>query len=108
MDYAAKQATQTGNSYRGQDAVCTPAIEKPRLSMQLDQLEKVLQECHGITGNVENAANRILGPVPEEGAKTTGRPPSSSVEQRFSELIAVAEGLAYRLGQASSRLNQAV
>lgn len=86
----------------------TTAIEKPRIAQQLDQMEKVLSECHQIASNIEGAANRILGPTPEDASKTAGRPPSASLDQRFAELISVAESLAHRLGAASSRLNSAV
>jgi hypothetical protein len=109
MEYAAQQQTQQGGQIGGIYRDSPKAvIEKPRIATQLDQLEKVLQECHAITSGVESAASRLLGPVPEEAGKTAGRPPSSSVEQRFAELIGIAEGLAHRLGQASQRLNQAV
>lgn len=86
----------------------TQSIEKPRLPQQLDQLSKVLSECHALTGHVESAASRILGAVPEEGAKATGSPPVNSIEQRFAELIGVAEALVHRLGSVSQRLNSAV
>lgn len=108
---AAKEALQ-GTQNRGMlgsaggDAI--NAIEKPRIALQLDQLEKVLAECHAITSSVEGAANRILGPTPETGEKTAGRPPMSSLEQRFADIISMAEGLAHRLGHASQRLNSAV
>lgn len=96
-------------AYTGSDTAAKIAnIEKPRLSQQLDQLEKVLAECHQLTGSVESAASRILGPVPEEGAKPAGRPPVDSIDQRFAELIGVAEALVHRLGGASKRLNSAV
>jgi hypothetical protein len=97
---------KVSGAYR--DSPAMAQIEKPRLAQQLDQLEKVLQECHGITGNVESAASRLIGAVPEDGAKNAGRPPSSSIDQRLAELIGIAEGLAQRIGHASQRLNSAV
>lgn len=84
------------------------AIEKPRLPQQLDQLEKALAECHSITSHVESAASRLLGAVPEDAAKTSGRPPAGSLDQRLAELIGVAEALVHRLGSASQRFNSAV
>lgn len=110
MDYARDAVAglalgQMGGN-RGMNQI-TP-IEKPRLSMQLDQLEKVLAECHQLTSSVESAASRILGPVPEDDAKTTGRPPAGSLDQRLAELIGVAEALVHRLGSASQRFNSAV
>lgn len=83
-------------------------IDKPRLPQQLDQLEKVLAECHQLTSNVESAASRLLGAVPEDAAKTSGRPPAGSLDQRLAELIGVAEALVHRLGSASQRFNSAV
>ncbi len=110
MEYAAgkiedRQMLPSRTAYR--DAP-TSAIEKPRIAQQLDQLDKVLQECHQVASHISGAADRIMGPVPTDGAKSPGTPPSCTLEQRFAELIGVAEGLAHRLGQASTRLNQAV
>lgn len=83
-------------------------IEKPRIAQQLDHLEKVLAECHAIAANVEHAADRLLGPTPEDPNKQEGRAPANSVDQRFTDLIRVAEMLAQRISHASQRLNQAV
>lgn len=108
MEYAQaknEQMLPSRTAYRDAPAAC---IDKPRIATQLDQLDKVLQDCHNTACSISSAADRILGPTPTDGVKGPGTPPSSTLEQRFAELIGVAEGLAHRLNQASTRLNQAV
>jgi hypothetical protein len=85
------------------------AIEKPRLSQQLDQLEKVLTSCHHTTNGILVATDRILGPVPQDANKAPGKPPvPSAIEFRLSELIGNAEELSGQLSNALQRLNSAV
>jgi hypothetical protein len=111
MDYNAAGANVVGRAYAQQLADPRPtatAVEKPRIVKQLDQLEKVIAECHHLAGSVENAADRILGPTPQDGTKDAPRPPSSTLEQRFAEAISAAELLAHRLSSAAQRLNAAV
>lgn len=88
--------------------VSPKTADRPRLAMQLEQLSKVLGECHSVAGSIEQAADRILGPVPQEAEKTPGNPPSETIERRFAELIGVAEMLSARLQHANSRLGSAV
>lgn len=111
MDYAAEKSSQ----YRNQGmtgaagAQTANAIEPPRMVSQLNQLEKVLAECHHCTASVEQAADRILGPVPQEAQSKKGpEPVAASLEQRLAEAISNATYLAHRIGQASQRLNSAV
>jgi hypothetical protein len=108
--YAEANATQQGRRYIGGTVPMPTAapIEKPRLAQQLDQLDKVLVECHQIAGSVEQAVDRILGPVPQDCAKEGPAPVPSSVEQKMALAINYAENLMRRLGNASQRLNSAV
>lgn len=81
--------------------------DKPRLQSQLDQLEKTLEGCHSAASRIEQAADRLTGPKPQDVAKTAERPAPHSVEQRLAMLIGVCEGLAGRLNDASSQLDAA-
>lgn len=85
-----------------------PAIEKPRIQQQLDQLDKVLAYCHETTSNIERAADRLLGCVPEADAKNQAQPAPNTVESRLAFLIGYAETLMHRLEQSANRLNSAV
>ena len=82
--------------------------DKPRIAMQIEQLEKVLSVCHNAANDIEHVADRILGPVPQDATKE-GPPPSlETVERRIQHVISIAEGLSSRLMNASTRLNSAV
>jgi hypothetical protein len=91
-------------------AMAKNAIEKPRLAMQLDQLEKLLAGGHHLATSLNSVADRLMGPVPEnaDGSKQTSPPPPSTIEQRFAMAIGNTEDLLRRLEQASRRLNTAV
>ena len=82
--------------------------DKPRLAMQLEQLDKVLSACHQHAQDIENVADRILGPVPQDASKTAGEPPSDTIERKMAMAISYAEGLSSRLLHASQRLSSAV
>lgn len=82
--------------------------DRPRLSMQLDQLGKVLAECHNCAGAIEQAADRVLGPTPQEAEKSIAVPPADTIERRLAELIGIAEVLGVRLQHANNRLDSAV
>lgn len=97
-----------GNAIAGDVRSSPKAADRPRLSMQLEQLAKVLAECHHNAGNIEQAADRILGPVPQNVEKQVCTPPSDTIERRLAELIGVAEGLNGRLQDANNRLGTAV
>lgn len=88
--------------------VSPKTADKPRLAQQLEQLSKVLSSCHLGAGEIENAADRILGPVPQDVSKAEPTPPTETIERKFAELIGYAESLSARLQHASSRLNSAV
>jgi translation initiation factor 2B subunit (eIF-2B alpha/beta/delta family) len=83
-------------------------LEKPRIASQIDQLEKLLSECHQGASALENVADRILGPTPQDTSKATTQPPMDTIERRLGEVINVAQALVERLHNASQRLNQAV
>lgn len=110
--YAKHNAEITaGKRFSGGGTVPMPTAqptEKPRLAQQLDQLASVLTECHQIAGHVENAADRIIGPVPQDGSKEGPAPVPSSIEQKLAMAISYAEHLRARLGHSSQRLNSAV
>ena len=97
--------------YAGQDARSLPTsapkpIEKPRLQQQLDQLEKVLSGCHECASRIENAADRLLNPKPQDVGKTAERPSPNSIEGRLAMMIEIAEGLGSRLIHAANQLDQ--
>jgi hypothetical protein len=73
--YSTAHAAAQGQGYADQPAKIT-AIEKPRIVQQLDQLAKALSACHDLATNVERAADRILGPVPQDEAKAVPTPPA--------------------------------
>ena len=83
-------------------------IQKPTLSLQMEQLGKVLAECHSIATNLENAVDRIVGPVPEAGEKTGPTPLPDSVTGRLEAEIRCAVSLSNRLSAACKRMNSAV
>lgn len=85
-----------------------PAIEKPRLPQQLDQLQKALAACHHAATGIAVATDRILGSVPQDPKDGKAPPPASTIEQRFAENIGNAEDLSERLHEALKRLNAAV
>ena len=105
MEYENQARSAIGGAGQGMTAA---QIEKPRIAQQLDQLYKVLGDCHENTTSLEHAAERILGPVPQDPSKDSPKPPVSTIEQRFAEAIGVAEVLAHRLRNASQRFNSAV
>ena len=84
------------------------AVERPRIHSQLDQLAKVLTECHHCAASVESAADRLLGPGPQEAGDKAQQPPADTVEQKLQVAIDYAQALANRLSNASAKLNAAV
>lgn len=101
--------TAAGSSLAYQTAdAAKNAIEKPRLSHQLDQLSKVLAGCHHAAAGIQIATDRIIGAVPQDAAKESARPSASTIEQRFAESIGIAENLSGQLHDALQRLNSAV
>jgi hypothetical protein len=101
-------ASLQGSGYPSPLTAAQQAVEKPRLAQQIDQLQKVIAECHDAAGSLENAVDRILGPVPQDAAKESAKPPVSTIEMRFAEAIGRVEVLAHRLRESAQRLNTAV
>ena len=82
--------------------------DKPRISMQIEQLNKVLASCHEVANNLERAADRILGPVPQDVSKAETAPSPDTIERRMADVVGFAEGLSSRLMNVSTRINSAV
>lgn len=106
--YAQQPAQMDPRSLAQQQGGPTPAIEKPRLQQQLDQLQKVLSAGHHAAVGIAIAVDRILGAVPQDSKDGKAPPPASTIEQRFAESIGSAEDLSERLHEALKRLNAAV
>lgn len=106
MEYAQQQE----NPNRGRNAIggAPSAIEKPRIAQQIDHLAKVLAECHNLAGSIENVADRMLGPVPQDATKGVEKAAIDTLERRLSDTIHNAEVLVARLQSASNRLNSAI
>lgn len=109
MQSANQQLTGSARGYTdAMQAQGVDAIAKPRLSHQLDQLQKLLTACHQAAVGITGAADRILGPVPQNPSKDGPKPPVNSIEQRFAEAIGSAEILSGELHDVLNRLNGAV
>ena len=86
----------------------SPKADKPSLQRQIDTLAKTLSVCHDHASEFERAADRILGPTPQDASKVAGAPPSDTIERKLQEAIEYADALSARLMHASQRLNSAV
>lgn len=94
--------------YRDARTTATPAtLSKARLPQQLDELDKILSGCHELAGDLDRAADRILGSVPQDASKSAPQPEPSSIEARLQAAIGYAERLATRLHSTSQRMNSA-
>jgi hypothetical protein len=100
-----------GNAVAGtaRDVSNIAKAEQPRLSLAMDNIEKMLAECHGFAANIERAVDRISGQeptTPEE--KTQPTPLPGSLEGKLALLYSMTASLQMRLGNASRRLDIAV
>jgi hypothetical protein len=92
----------------GQMAGNPSAIAKPRLHEQIETLNKTLAVCHQSARDLEQIADRILGPVPENVSKDAPKPATDTIERKLTETQENLDALSGRLLHAVQRLNSAV
>lgn len=101
-------ATQAGGNAVNAISKAPPPLDTPRLVQQLQQLDKLLSECHHNADSVERATDRLVGCVPENAGKVPGESSQECIERKLSSVIAYTEHLCTKLANSAQRLNGAV
>ena len=104
-------ANAVPQDFRGAGQIGGPtakAIEKPTLAMQIEQLGKILGDCHNTVSKLESSVDRLIGPVPENGAKDGAAPVPDSFSGKLEEMLRYATAPSQRLGRTSQRMHSAV
>jgi hypothetical protein len=109
MEYATAGQQMTTGLGRGDRLTNPPQpIDKPSIQRQIEMLDKIMAGCHEVAGNIDRAADRILGPVPTGGETAGTAPTPISLDSRLQDLTGYAERLLHRLTATSQRLNSAI